>query len=179
MPNAETGARSLSTHEAEEFLLKAAPLVAKIVRSQQFDDRRRFSVQDADDLTQEILLKLFQNLSSFDQTKPFEHWVARIAVNCCRDHKRRNRLRYTVEIEQIGWSQITITTELTESIDERQETSQLLRFIPSTDRVIVRLRFLETLTFEEIAKETGRTPASVKMQLSRAIRILKKHAKCR
>ena len=146
------------------------------MRHQLSDGRRRLSDHDVDDLTQEILLKLIQNWSCYDQSKPLEPWVARVAINACRDRKRRSRLRYNVEIEEFALGQMADPLELPEDTDAQQETSRLLTAISSQARVIVRLRFWQGLTYEEIAKVTKRTPASVKKQLSRALHELRKHA---
>jgi RNA polymerase sigma factor (sigma-70 family) len=178
VPNPETGVPSFGTPQtADECLRQAAPVISKIVRRQLSDGHRRFSVNDANDLNQEILLKLILNLSAFDRTKPLEPWVARVAVNVCRDCKRRSRLRYTVDIEPTGMCDAHREAEPFESIDARQELTVLWQYIRNSDRVLVQLRFWENLTFEEIAEATDRTPASVNMQLSRLINKLRRLAK--
>jgi RNA polymerase sigma factor (sigma-70 family) len=168
---------SRHTHDADEFLFKAALIIPKIVRSQLSDGRRRLPEYDIDDLTQEILLKLIQSFSSYDQSKPLDPWVARVVINTCRDRKRRARLRYTVEIGQIALGQVADQLDVPEHTNAQEEASRLLAVISSSARLIVRLRFWEGFTYEKIAKMTKRTPASVKMQLSRVLHGFKKHAK--
>ncbi len=147
------------------MLFNANPIISQIVRRQLSAGRRRFSAHDADDLTQEIRLRLIQNLLCFDRAKPLERWVARVAINVCRDWARRMHLRYTVNLEPGVVGQLASEVKASEPTDAQQEATRLLRFVPSSGRVIVRLRYWEGLTFEEIAMATDRTPGSVKMQL--------------
>ncbi len=68
---------------------------------------------------------------SFDRAKPLEPWVARVAINVCRDWARRMHLRYTVNLETgVVW-QLASEVEASVPTDAQQEALRLLRFVPS------------------------------------------------
>src|SRR2546428_7127789 len=63
------------------------PLVAKLVRAH----RPRRTAEE--DLCQMIFVRLFQKLSQFSGKVPLEHWVARIAINTCRNQIQAEKVR--------------------------------------------------------------------------------------
>src|ERR1041385_7046624 len=72
---------------ARELVRRLYPLVAKLVRAHR---PRRTSEED---LCQMIFVRLFQKLSQFSGKVPLEHWVARVAINTCRNQIQAEKVR--------------------------------------------------------------------------------------
>ena len=70
---------------AQLLVEQLLPLVRKIVVA-----HRPWRVAP-EDLCQDVFIKVFARLDQYGGAVPFEHWVARVAVNTCRDHLRSER----------------------------------------------------------------------------------------
>lgn len=138
---------------------------------------RRFAASDADaeDLTQEVMLKVFFELPRFRAEAAFTTWLWRVTANVCIDHQRRLDARPVM----VAWAEDEITPEPADPRDPiaaaqaRMDMERLLRQLPSEDRMVVLLRLLVGLEFAEIAKATGLGLSAAKMRWSRALNKLR------
>lgn len=119
---------------------------------------------EVDDLVQDIFLHAFRKLSTLRDRAAFGPWIAMIARNRAIDFHRRTR--ETVEItDDMGGS---------ESSDSRAtEILELIRSLPDAYRETLVLRLVEGMTGPEIAERTGLTPASVRVNLHRGMKLLR------
>jgi len=119
----------------------------------------------ADDAAQEVFLKVFQRLGSFDGRSQFSTWLHRIAANHCLDLLRKKGREKTESIEGIqhsdGGSGVS-------AVEAEHEVSRLLEGLPQEQRTAIILREMQGYSYEEIAKELGWTLDSVKARLRRA-----------
>src|SRR5687767_4153571 len=120
---------------------------------------------EVDDLVQDIFLHAFNKLHTLRDEAAFGPWIAMIARNRAVDYHRRSRA--TVEI----------TDELCGS-DRQQskagEILELIRTLPEAYRETLVLRLVEGMTVPEIATRTGLTAASVRVNLHRGMKLLRK-----
>lgn len=119
---------------------------------------------EVDDLVQDIFLHAFKKLHTLRDRAAFGPWVAMIARNRAVDFYRRSR--DTVEI----------TDELrgSNTPDSRaNEILELIRNLPDAYRETLVLRLVEGMTGPEIAARTGLTPASVRVNLHRGMKLLR------
>ena len=127
---------------------------------------------DADDLFQEGIIRVYKNLSSFKGLGPFEGWARRIFVNTCLDHlKNKQKLIFSELTDTID----VTSTELTGI--KRLTQADLLKIIqqlPNGYRTIVNLYLVEEYNHKEIAEMLGISEGTSKSQLSRAKIILQK-----
>jgi RNA polymerase sigma-70 factor (ECF subfamily) len=119
---------------------------------------------EVDDLAQEIFLHALRKLHTLREAKAFGPWIAMIARNRAMDFHRSTR--ETVEVtEQIA---IASTPNRT-----AREVLDLIRSLPDAYRETLVLRFVEGMTGPEIASRTGLTPASVRVNLHRGVKLLR------
>ena len=141
--------------------------------------RLAFSVcgnrEQADDLTQEIFLRVYQGLAGFNGNSAFSTWFYRIALNHCLNYCRRER-----------WRRLWIRTETPLSIDRlesRSDADMLEREIQSRvrlalqslkpeTRIMVILKDIEGFTYQEIAERLDCSPGTVASVVSRARKLL-------
>jgi RNA polymerase sigma factor (sigma-70 family) len=128
---------------------------------------------EAEDLTQDIFLKIFRALSTFDRRANFQTWIISISRNLCIDHYRSVRKeRQTIAREvDTGDLQPASTDrgpyQAAEHQDLRGLLRQALQALPTTLRTAVVLRDLQELSYQEIADRLGLPEGTVKSRINR------------
>ena len=119
---------------------------------------------DAEDVTQTVLLRLYQQGGRFDSEEHRKHWLLRVAVNCA------NRFHAS------PWRKRTepLSEALSVPAPEGEDLWEELRRLPEKDRTALHLYYYEDMTTEEIAQMLDRNPATLRSQLLRARAKLKK-----
>lgn len=130
---------------------------------------------EAEDLTQEVFIKIFQTLRSYDAAQgTFSTWLNRVARNHLVDHYRRTkRDRVTSSLEEeLGTleEKPTLGAEPLRQVEsrERRETLQMAlnRLSPDLREAVV-LRDLHDLDYQEIAQVLGVPEGTVKSRINR------------
>jgi RNA polymerase sigma-70 factor (ECF subfamily) len=119
---------------------------------------------EVDDLVQDIFLQAFKKLHTLRNGAAFGPWIAMIARNRAVDFYRRSR--ETVEITDDVRGSNTSDSRATEILE-------LIRNLPDAYRETLVLRLVEGMTGPEIAVRTGLTPASVRVNLHRGMKLLR------
>ncbi|AEG59648.1 RNA polymerase sigma factor [Desulforamulus ruminis] len=137
---------------------------------------------DASDLAQEAFIKIYQALPNFRGDASFSTWIYHITVNVCRDELRKKQRRPTVSLDDSP-NQGNTTYELRsngptpEEALDRNETQvmvqQCLSTLPDDYRIILVMREIQELSYDEIAETLGCSLGTVKSRLSRARQALK------
>src|SRR3981081_3923616 len=109
--------RSSDQLAAKELVEQLYPTVIRIVRNH-LPRRER-----EEDLSQEILLKIFSKIHQYRADTPFEHWVSRISVNTCIDHLRKQRNRPEYRWSDFSEEQQSILSNLAETNTKVTNTS--------------------------------------------------------
>lgn len=137
------------------------------------------NVDDAEDLTMEAFAKAFKNLQRFKKDYTFSTWLFRIATNNAIDFIRKKRLEtmsLDTSFKDDSGEAVTIDVEDNE-LNPMEETikSQKIELIrifvdklPPKYQRLVKLRYFDELSYEEIAKELEAPLGTVKAQLHRA-----------
>lgn len=126
------------------------------------------SEAEASDLTQEVFIKVWKNLSRFDSSKNFKTWLFTIARNTVIDHWRRKKelpLPEDLEIEDVS----PLPDELFFQSENKQKLDQALDTLSLDYKTVVVLHSLEELTFEEVSQIVGKPLNTVKSQYRRAL----------
>jgi RNA polymerase sigma-70 factor (ECF subfamily) len=130
----------------------------------------------AEDLTQEIFLKVFENISSFRYESSFATWLYRIAVNTCmnfqRDKKPAESLGVTDDLgSSVSPEAICEWGELQRKIEA--EIASLL----SPLKIAFLLVVVEGMTYREASEILGLSVDALRMRVSRARQILREKLK--
>jgi len=126
--------------------------------------------EEADDVAQEIFIKIFKALPKFKRKAKFSTWVYRITYNECISTLRK-RKKNTVVLDHVSQ---TYLADIEDETIDRQETEikyQLLHLalkqLSETNRGLVHFFYFDNLPVDEIAKITGLTTSNVKTKLFR------------
>ncbi|MEM6524631.1 MAG: sigma-70 family RNA polymerase sigma factor [Bacteroidota bacterium] len=137
------------------------------------------NVDDAEDLTIEAFAKAFKNLARFKKDYTFSTWLFRIATNNAIDFIRKKRLEtmsldtsYTDdsgEAVQIDVEDRNLNPQEEAIKSQKIELIQLfVTKLPAKYQRLVKLRYFDELSYEEIAQELDAPLGTVKAQLHRA-----------
>lgn len=134
--------------------------------------RHCFSVEKAEDLTQETFLKLFQNLWGYKGKRKFKAYLYTIATHLCIDESRKMKI-YSLENEE----DVRQECDEIRRIEDTSEINYLLNILSPEQREAVILRFGEQLGYREIGKITGCNMRTAQSRVRNALRIMRKEQK--
>jgi RNA polymerase sigma-70 factor, ECF subfamily len=130
---------------------------------------------DADDVSQDAFLRAFHRLAKFRGDASFRAWLLQITHNAAVDHLSRRRsdpVEDAGEQETAEHEVVRLPAERLESRERIVRLERKLRGLSPDARVVLVLRDIEGLSYEEIAAITGAPLGTVKARLSRARRDL-------
>ncbi len=127
--------------------------------------------EDAEELTQDVFLKVFRSLSSFRGNSSFATWLYRIAYNTAVSATRRTK-REWMSFDDSGMERVaeeTSDNEADETLNEDrlQRLEHALDRLRPDDRALILLFYKQEKTMEEIAEITGLTLSNVKVKIHR------------
>ncbi|GAB3700244.1 RNA polymerase sigma factor [Spirosoma flavus] len=121
--------------------------------------------EEAQDLTQDIFLKVFDKLNTFQHRSTFSSWLYAISHNYCL-----NKIR---ESKRISAESLSDQIRDQESGDEGtdhcfEQRSLILLQIPESDIIVLKLKYEQDLSIKEIGERFRISESAVKMRLKRA-----------
>ncbi|HEX4008102.1 MAG TPA: RNA polymerase sigma factor [Acidobacteriaceae bacterium] len=140
------------------------------------------SATDAEDLTQEVFLKVYGNLTAFDLTRgTFQTWITTMTRNLLVDHFRRSRAQRVTDSIDAGWDGDGDEIPLTQRLADQGKTQHdravqkeiekmvqeaLTKISPELREAVI-LRDLQDLDYKEIAQVLHIPEGTVKSRISR------------
>jgi RNA polymerase sigma-70 factor (ECF subfamily) len=128
----------------------------------------------ARDITQQVFLKLFTTISQFRHDAEFTTWLYRIVANACIDEQRRQR-RFVPFAEGLEVRNIMARGSQEASYLKRQVADSVKEAISGLSpklRLPILLKYVEGLSYEEIAQSLGCSMGTVASRLNRGHKIL-------
>lgn len=128
---------------------------------------------EAEDLTQDVFLKIFKSLNTFDRRANFQTWLVSVSRNLCIDHYRSVRKeRETIDrgVDSSELSPVAQTVSPITQLEQRDRVAMLRRAmeqLPPTLRSAVLLRDIQELTYQEIADRLDLPEGTVKSRINR------------
>jgi len=140
--------------------------------------------QDAEDIYQEVFMRVHHNIKKFRFQSDFYTWLYRIVVNCAISYrKKRNRQRH-LSIEETGERESGLQWTPTDpgihpdavvnNLELRQMIAMELNGLPLMQRVVFTLRFFQDFKIKEIAQIIGCSEGTVKNYLFRSTQKMRK-----
>ena len=127
---------------------------------------------DADDLTQEIFLKIYNAIDKFREDSQLFTWIYRIATNECLSFLNRKRRRLLMPIGDI-------TLELENKIDHSPDISgdeiqkklqKAIVQLPDKQRLVFNMKYFDDMSYEEMAKVTNTSIGALKASFHHAVK---------
>ncbi len=130
------------------------------------------SHEDANDLTQEIFVKVWTNIDKFRADSQLFTWIYRIATNECLGFLRRKRTRFFLPIHDLG-------AELSQKINPEngftgdeisQKLEKALLKLPDKQRLVFNMKYFEEMKYEEMSEVLGTSVGALKASYHHAVR---------
>lgn len=135
------------------------------------------NVEDAEDMVQEVYMKLWNKRDALPDVQDVEAYCVTLTKNMCIDRLRMAE----VEKEDVDEVPTLATTDDVEAQVERhdavEQVKQIIETLPEHQQQVITLRDMEDCSFEEIAEQTGLTAVNIRMLLSRARRTIRERFK--
>ncbi|MCD5410519.1 MAG: RNA polymerase sigma factor [Clostridiales bacterium] len=143
------------------------------------------NLEDANDVAQDAIIKVFKSIGSFKENSSFSTWVYKIVVNTCIDFKRKNKKQQVVYLDkEIGEKNGGLVLEIPdnagtpESLFEENEVKHIIHYainqLNFEQRKIIVLRDVKGFSYKEIAEILECSEGTVKSKISRARNNLRK-----
>jgi len=134
---------------------------------------------EAEDITQEVFLRVYKSKDSYKPTAKFSTWLYKIATNLCIDYKRK------INRDAIGYSGTELSNKLkdttssnpVESSLEREQLEEIIKIslssLPENQRIALTLKVYENKSYQEISEILGCSVSAVESLIFRARQNLK------
>jgi RNA polymerase sigma-70 factor, ECF subfamily len=128
---------------------------------------------EAEDLTQDVFLKIFKSLDTFDRRANFQTWLVSVSRNLCIDHYRSVRKeRETIDrgVDPAALTPAAKTVSPIAALEQADRVTLLkkaLAYLPPTLRSAVLLRDIQELSYQEIADQLHLPEGTVKSRINR------------
>ena len=172
-PNAELVRQARSAPEGDLRAFEA--LVRRLESGVQTNCRfLTRSEHDAEDLAQEVFVKAFFGLKSFEGRSTFQSWVHRIKVNHCLNFLRKRQENEHVDVDDDvnqTFSELHVQASVEREMDDAHRRAMIratLDAMPETLRVALVLRDFDELSYQEVAEHLGIGMSAAKMRIKRA-----------
>lgn len=127
---------------------------------------------DADDLTQEVFIKVHKSIDNFREDSQLFTWIYRIATNECLTFLSKKRRRFFLPLEDVGKE---LATKLDSSSDISGEDIQkklqkALLKLPDKQRLVFNMKYFDDLPYEDISGITGTSVGALKASFHHAVK---------
>ena len=132
------------------------------------------SVEDAEEVVQDVFFRVFRSINRFRPDQPFEHWLLTITTNSARN-LLRTRFRDARRRSEYG-DFLRVSAQVTTSRGDpgTEVLQRAMETLDPTTRMAISLRFLEDQTYSEISAQLGLGESAIKMRVHRGLKQLRK-----
>jgi len=127
---------------------------------------------DADDITQEVFIKIHKAIETFREDSQLFTWIYRIATNECLNFLNKKRKRFFLPIEDIS-GQLSSKIDSSNDIsgDEIQKKLQkALLHLPDKQRLVFNMRYYDDLSYEDMSQITSTSVGALKASYHHAVK---------
>lgn len=136
-------------------------LILKVVRNK----------EDAEELAQDVFVKVYRKLSSFKGECSFSTWIYRIAYNTAISATRRKKHEFLAieeaAMDNVSEEEVAETLGRTGNAERMERLDDALAQLTPEERAVILLFYMKAKTVDEVAEITGLTPSNVKVKLHR------------
>jgi RNA polymerase sigma factor (sigma-70 family) len=127
--------------------------------------------EEARDAVQDIFVKIMLNMGNFGEKSQFSTWIYSITYNFCIDNIRRKKKEKTLFSEDIERAPDVPDDEVPDEFlleMEAKYLKQVLEILPTSDKMILLMKYHDDMSIKEIADIIDKTESAVKMKIKRA-----------
>jgi RNA polymerase sigma-70 factor (ECF subfamily) len=135
---------------------------------------------DADDIAQQVWIKVWNKLAGFKMESEFSTWLFRVAYNETLNfiEKKKKHSSHNLSEDLMDYENASASTDHPKSTEIQIALEQAIKQLPEKQRYVFMLRYFEELSYDKIAEVTGTTVGGAKANFHQALKkmeeILKK-----
>ena len=130
--------------------------------------------EDAEDFTQEVFLKAYEKIGTFRGTSPFSAWLYRIGYNHGINRLSKRQMdNLDKEQQELLEGGLSPPEEELEKKEERNLVRTIVKKLPEMYHIVIRMRFFDGLTYDQIAQVVGKPVNTVKSHIFRAKELIR------
>ena len=156
--------------QQSEFLNIVMPFKDKLFRMAK---RLLVSTEEAEDATQEILLKLWTKSSAISSYKNVEAFAMTMTKNLCLDRLKSKQAGNLKLVHSNYSDENTSLQKQVEASDSVAWVQKIMEELPEQQKMVLQLRDIEQYDFDEISEMLDMKPTAVRVALSRARKIVR------
>lgn len=169
--------QDISSYIRDKNLEEAFKLIVKEYHQKVYWQIRRMVLihEDADDVTQNVFIKIYQNLDSFKNESKFSTWIFRITYNETINFIHKNAKENNVSFEDYS---MNVANDL--SSDEyftgdeiQQKLQKAIATLPEKQRLVFMMKYYEELKYEQISDILGTSVGALKASYHHAVTKIK------
>jgi RNA polymerase sigma-70 factor (ECF subfamily) len=123
--------------------------------------------EDAEDMLQEGLIKVFSQIKTFENRGSLEGWIRRIVVHTCINNLKKNK-RFNESVDLIHATTLQVREESIPSIIQAKEVVECIRMLPIGYRTVLNLYAIEGFSHKEIGSMLDIEESTSRSQYTRA-----------
>jgi RNA polymerase sigma-70 factor (ECF subfamily) len=161
--------------DAREFKDMVLPVSMKIYR---YAERLLGNAHDAEDVVQDVWMKLWDRRDKLDEIKSLEAFVFRMTRNLCLDKIKLKKPQYYDDREETSYrfdeaDERPDPSRSLELKDTMDTVNHIIGHLPEQQQTLLQLRDIEGMEYEEISTVTGLEVNTIRVNISRARKKLK------
>lgn len=138
--------------------------------------RTIFDHDDADEITQEVFIMVYQKIHQFREDSQFFTWLYKIASNMVLQSLRKKKLRNMVGLDQVSEihssDEPTAESEMIKS-EWNEKLKAAIETLPPQQRLVFNMRYFDELSYEEISGILDKTTGGLKANYFHAVQKIK------
>ena len=134
---------------------------------------------DADDLVQEVFVKIWKHIDNFRQDAQLYTWIYRIATNECLNFLRKKKNKFFLPINDVQ-NELSHKLENSSHIDGDEiqiKLQKALLKLPDKQRLVFNMKYFDEMKYEEISEITGTSVGSLKANYHHAVKKIEEFIK--
>ncbi len=132
---------------------------------------------DADDITQEVFIKIHKSIETFREDSQLFTWIYRIATNECLNFLNKKKRRFFLPLEDVS-AQLIAKFDSSDNIsgDEIQRKLQkaILR-LPDKQRLVFNMKYFDDIPYEAMSEITGTSVGALKASYHHAVKKIEEY----
>jgi RNA polymerase sigma factor (sigma-70 family) len=127
---------------------------------------------DADDLTQEVFIKVHKHIGSFREDSQLFTWIYRIATNECLTFLNKKRRRFFLPLEDVG-KELSARLDTSSDIsgeDIQIKLQKVLLKLPDKQRLVFNMKYFDELSYEDMSAITKTSVGALKASYHHAVK---------
>ena len=128
---------------------------------------------DAEDAAQEVFIRAYKSLPAYVESGRFWGWLRRITVNVCLKKVRPAILTSLEDADEIPGRAGDEVYETVIRAEEAKELRRMVHQLPPPYRSVIVLKYLEDMSYAEIAETLGESVSNIQVRIHRAKKMLR------